>query len=482
MRHWLLFAVMFLWPLANVFAQDLYPAAGIEDAHIVSVAVSPNDPNALRAASDNALFASLDGGQNFTKLAVFKDEPVRALVWDTTQDSPVYLATSRHLYRINRKTETIFSAPDEMEILCLARHQNTIYVGTSTNLYRASTKDWNWQKIMNADNPVYAICPANGKLYFAAGSGVFTYNSGGLERLFKFNNSEEYTGLIPSALLADQTDRARIWLGTNRGIYVAGDSGRSWQKLSISGLLNSNITYLGQAADKTSLFIGTDHGLFSLKGPDDQFPECISQTNVTWAAFGSENTIYLATAHGLLTNNLPAVKTSASGQESDPPIEELQEIALRYNHVHPETINSWRRRLKARALFPTVSVSYDKSVYGSYSLSTTSGKGYGGSYVGPRDWGLTLSWDAADLIWNTYEDDVDTRARLNAQLRFDIIDEINRVYFERLRLKQELAEADFAPEETAAKSLKLQELTAILDGYTGGYFSKKVKELCQTER
>lgn len=127
--------------------------------------------------------------------------------------------------------------------------------------------------------------------------------------------------------------------------------------------------------------------------------------------------------------------------------------------------------MKYRALFPDISLDYDKTV------TTALGASYNRVQVGPQDWGINLQWDVGDLIWNSYEDDVDTRARLNTQLRLDILDEINRVYFERLRLKREIVSSSLPKEELFSKKLRLEELTAILDGYSGGYFSRRAKEL-----
>jgi hypothetical protein len=82
-----------------------------------------------------------------------------------------------------------------------------------------------------------------------------------------------------------------------------------------------------------------------------------------------------------------------------------------------------------------------------------------------------------DLIWNSYQDDVDTRSRLNTQLRINILDDINSIYFERLRVKIDLMDSTLSNEEKLKKELRLQELTAALDGYTGGYFSERLEEL-----
>ncbi len=62
------------------------------------------------------------------------------------------------------------------------------------------------------------------------------------------------------------------------------------------------------------------------------------------------------------------------------------------------------------------------------------------------------------------------------QLRGDILDEVNKTYFERLRVKMELDSLSVEErKKRLEKELKLQELTASLDALTGGFFSQQLK-------
>ena len=143
-----------------------------------------------------------------------------------------------------------------------------------------------------------------------------------------------------------------------------------------------------------------------------------------------------------------------------PKIKDLHRRVLKYNEIDPSKISWWRRRAKLRALMPEVDVDYDKTIYGTYSSG-------GQSYVGPTDWGVGFSWDVGDLIWSGDETTIDVRSKLNTQLRIDILDEVNRVYFElkRLVIKKELKQDD---------QLRAEELVASLDAYTGGWFSMQI--------
>jgi len=63
------------------------------------------------------------------------------------------------------------------------------------------------------------------------------------------------------------------------------------------------------------------------------------------------------------------------------------------------------------------------------------------------------------------------------ELRDDILDEVTKIYFERLRVKMELAYLSIEDRKRRfEKEIRIQELTASLDGLTGGYFSQTFRK------
>jgi hypothetical protein len=91
------------------------------------------------------------------------------------------------------------------------------------------------------------------------------------------------------------------------------------------------------------------------------------------------------------------------------------------------------------------------------------------------DWDVSLSWDLSDLIWNDAQTSIDVRSKLMVELRNDILDQVNKLYFERLRVRSELD--NLAIEDRHKRfqmQLKLEELTASLDSLTSGYYSAQL--------
>ena len=84
-----------------------------------------------------------------------------------------------------------------------------------------------------------------------------------------------------------------------------------------------------------------------------------------------------------------------------------------------------------------------------------------------------MSWEIGDLIWSADQTSIDVRSKLMVELRDDIVNEVTRTYFERRRLQVLLLTDPPADQQKLLeKELRVQELTAMLDGLTGGYFSR----------
>ncbi|MFA4854928.1 MAG: hypothetical protein WC616_06250, partial [Candidatus Omnitrophota bacterium] len=154
----------------------------------------------------------------------------------------------------------------------------------------------------------------------------------------------------------------------------------------------------------------------------------------------------------------------------------------KYAEVNPEKISQWRKKAAIKAILPQLSVGVDRN-------STDLWHWEGGSTTNcyddvlrrgrdSIDWDVSLSWDLSDLIWNDAQTSIDVRSRLMVELRDDILDQVNKFYFERLRVKMELDSLNIEDRKKRfEKELKLQELAASLDALTAGYYSEQLRWL-----
>ena len=163
--------------------------------------------------------------------------------------------------------------------------------------------------------------------------------------------------------------------------------------------------------------------------------------------------------------------------KGEPTCPQVQKEALAYFSINKERINSFRRGASAKAAVPVLEVSggyvdskLDESTwdYIAYDTDQWLSKGAGG-----RAWDARgkLSWNLPQLVFNAEVLDVASLAGLVQS----VLKEVTRLYYMRRRLQLDLILNPPADEATRlTKELRLEELTALLDAMTGGYFQREL--------
>ncbi len=163
--------------------------------------------------------------------------------------------------------------------------------------------------------------------------------------------------------------------------------------------------------------------------------------------------------------------------DHEPKIREVQVAAIKYYNVSPSKIASLRSRTRSKALIPGISVGFTNSL-SSFNRSVddiifrnvgiAKLENQNADFMG---FSASASWSLDRLVFNAEELDVMSLIGIQDGLQR----EVTALYYVRRRLQIEML---LNPPKTLASRLsgrlRLEELTGLLDAYTGGYFSKKI--------
>ncbi len=163
----------------------------------------------------------------------------------------------------------------------------------------------------------------------------------------------------------------------------------------------------------------------------------------------------------------------------EPSCPDVQKQALAYFNINKERVNSFRRGASVKALMPVVEVSggfvdstMDENTHDLIQWPDEPWliKGAGGSAWDARG---KLAWNLPQLVFNAEVLDVASLAGLVQS----VLKEVTRLYYMRRRLQLDLILNPPADEATRlTKELRLEELTALLDAMTGGYYQKELEK------
>ncbi|CAN5657133.1 hypothetical protein BH11MYX1_BH11MYX1_48350 [soil metagenome] len=163
----------------------------------------------------------------------------------------------------------------------------------------------------------------------------------------------------------------------------------------------------------------------------------------------------------------------------EPTVRDVQVAAIEYYNVSPDTIRTLRARTRSKALVPGLSIggsafkqssslAVDDIVYRAVGIARFEDQN--AVYTG---FNASLTWNLDRLVFNAEELDVMSLIGIQDGIQR----EVTTLYYVRRRLQIE--QLLTPPATTAARvsnALRLEELTGLLDAYTGGYLSKHLKK------
>lgn len=481
----------------RVFSADLTPASKNISGEIQYI-YPVNGSDIVFLGTDKGLYASVDSGDSWERI-LLPGGGIDVRMLEVSGDKAV-MAASGGLY-IGKKIDGEYlwnkiegrsgimgaSLFPEDDVLVWGRD---FLSGYAAGVWKDIGKGSSWRDIDDVrilKGNIYVLCSDG--LFFSLDSGE-TWEKIRLSRPHDEIDPEfdlvEEGSLEESRKGAGRFDRYSqdvIYLATRKGIIgINGDN--SLHKIGTTGLPSSSVEFavhspqgLVTATDKNVyLFNGKTGGwdaIFKVSSAQGISAVAVHEDGHedTWIWIGSKRHIYKERIFGRYDLGFSSPDKKAL-YEAGPSILEVQKMAIDHAEVSPDKIKKWRARARWKALLPKLSVGFSESVDDNVEIYKSSSRYYivNGPTERGSDWDLDLSWDLSDLIWNDAQTAIDVRSKLMVQLREDILEEVTRLYFERKRLVEEIGLTD----PSADKKLRLEELTAYIDAYTGGRFSRRL--------
>ena len=498
---------------------------GAPEAAVLAVAVSARAPTQVYAATGRAVYGSSDAGRTWRALFTLPPHTAAtSMAVNDTEPPVLLLATDDGLYRSadgGRRWLRALRGPGEGErrstfVAFRPGHPNTALVGTKGGLFLSDDGGQQWRELgipPAAKDVIHAAFDPSDldRLYLVSRQGLFAGSltqgnwqqlKGSLQASTDDATMEEDAELGTAqdaleqpqetfrAIAVDPQHSERLYAVGPQGLLQSEDRGITWQPLPSAGVLAPEVTRMvAQAHSPVVLYVGTGRGVAQYDSQRSQWQTIgtgLASAQVNDLALAGDS-VWIATEQGLYRylgeppmfseGAPPAPQDLLANFVHEPTITQVQDVAIRYAEVHPDKIRHWRRQAALQALLPHLNfginhdnsqnIHVDEGSFPNFQILETSDRKAGVD--------VTVTWDLGELIWNDDQTSIDVRSKLMAQLRDDIVDEVTRTYFERRRLQVLLMTAPPTEERILMeKELRVQELTALLDGLTGGYFSRSM--------
>jgi photosystem II stability/assembly factor-like uncharacterized protein len=245
--------------------------------NFVSVAIDPQNPDIIYAGTQHLPWKTTDGGAHWHNLkeGILDDSDVFSIIIDPRKPSRVYASACSGIYLSENGAELFHrvqglphSAIRTRVLKQDPQRPSIVYAGTTGGLWKTVDGGARWSLVSASDVIVndVLIDPRNPERVLLATDrrGVLVSNDGFAHYAA---SNRGFTHRVVGDVIADRKDPGRLYVGImndkdHGGLFVSDDGGKSWRQ-SNRGLEERDILSL-QQADSGALFVGTNHGIFSL--------------------------------------------------------------------------------------------------------------------------------------------------------------------------------------------------------------------------
>lgn len=332
-----------------------------------------------------------------------------------------------------------------------------------------------------------------------------------------------------------------IYLATSSGVYVSSNQGQSWLKFN-DGLrsnpdgfftirqiatLDDQLLLLSANGVYVSLLTNTPQWKFleinNSKSDSDYNPsyyslDVINSDHVEKRIItNSQGQIFTLSSAPVITGSVVENGSSSAIEpqvlvtetipikapvnnlvykvlEAEPKVQELHKIALEFAGIPTgQQFSAYKRQARMRNIIPDVDAFANKGIQNFLSVETNANDTFNSSTSSiSSDYeknnlnkddnnintGLKFTWKLGNLIYDPEINDINTSARITANIRENILTELTQIYYTRKELLYKLLDQSFHNElqEIFTEKLKLAEYTAQLDARTGAWFSAELEK------
>ncbi len=481
--------------------------AGILEPEVKHIAAHPTQPSLIYSASQNTVYLSENSGKDFKAILHIpsSDQPINKLFIPKYSPDDIYVATENGVYFSKNRGEPwqkIFQPSEEGAHQCrsIASFGGAIYAGTLKGMYYQKNNGFWWEAggAGISSKPVFFLEGDENYLYAATDQKIFRMKKGEEHLSEIFSTTGQESSLAEEAGTDEEAEavsgrikalemlgeaKKELYAATGSGIFHSADNGETWQRLNSDGLPLDKVTSLGAVKGQAGspwLLVATADGAFSFDGGRwASLYKGLVSNQINDLQITLDGRIFAATDRGLMELKKEVFSAAALADiqkilAKDPSIQQIHKWAVDYAEVHPNKIKGWRRAARAKAFLPKLSLDLDREAGEYYHWDSGLNPDQIVKGMDYLDWGMNLSWDFGEWIWNPDQTSIDSRSKLMVELRESVLDQVTRLYFERRRLSAQAAMI-LDPQLSFDQTMRIDELTALIDGFTGGKFSEAIE-------